>query len=101
MFARVSSTQVSPERVNDLVVNFQEATPTEISGMKRAYLMVDREQGKIITVTLWETKSAMEDAARLADDIRASALDVGEKSSWNVATYEVADEVISSDSMAA
>jgi len=91
MFARVSTTQVAPGRVDAVISYFQDAIPTTLEGMKGGFVLVDRSRGKVMTISLWETKDAMKAAAQIANEIRAKAAETGaSEMPWQVDAYEVA-----------
>jgi heme-degrading monooxygenase HmoA len=59
MYARVISSQLLPGKTDDAVSVWRDkVAPTikQAKGFKGAYLVGDRETGKGITITLWETK---------------------------------------------
>lgn len=71
MFARVVRYRVDPERCDEALEAFEEAAKTigDIDGITGGYVMVDGEEGRIVTMTLWEDQSKME-----ASEVRASRL---------------------------
>ena len=71
MFARVVRYRVDPERCDEALEAFEEAAKTigDIDGIAGGYVMVDGEEGRIMTVTLWDDQSKME-----ASEVRASRL---------------------------
>ncbi len=65
MIARVTSSQVSPERIDefarwwqDTIGGLKDSTP----GFHSAFLMGDRQSGRGQGVALWESREAMEAA---------------------------------------
>ena len=76
MFARVSTIQGTPERVQDGIRQVQEQVlPAlqKLAGSKGAYLLVDRKSGKFLSITLWETLKALEASSAAGDRLRAQA----------------------------
>jgi heme-degrading monooxygenase HmoA len=71
VFARVVRYQVDPERCDEALAAFEEAAKEigNIEGITGGYVMVDGDAGRIITVTLWEDRAALE-----ASEVRASRL---------------------------
>ena len=71
MFARVVRYTVNPERCDEALEAFEEAAKAigDIDGITGGYVMVDGEEGRIVTVTLWEDQAKME-----ASEVRASRL---------------------------
>lgn len=96
MFARIGRIQGSPEQVEAGLQYFQGVTGPvqEMQGFRRAYLLVDREAGKLMTVTLWDTREDVEASAQTADRIRQQGgQQAGASQPWTVEVYEVAEEV--------
>jgi heme-degrading monooxygenase HmoA len=72
MFARTTTMQVGPEHVDDLVaIARDELMPmaTELEGCVGLSLLVDRDTGRCITTSAWETEEAMRGSA---DRVRES-----------------------------
>ena len=71
MFARVVRYRVEPERCDEALEAFEEAAKSigDIDGITGGYVMVDGDEGRILTVTLWEDQTKME-----ASEVRASRL---------------------------
>ena len=69
MFARVARYDVPAERADDAVESFRHAAEAiaRLPGLTTAYVMVDHESGTVATVTVWESRQAME-----ASEVRAS-----------------------------
>jgi heme-degrading monooxygenase HmoA len=73
MFARVST--ISGNHVPEVIKYFEEATatdPSEVPGlekMKGSYILKDNKHGKVMTITLWETKEDMEKSLPKAKEI--------------------------------
>lgn len=62
MFARVNSVQTATDKLADLVKSSQERFPDarEAPGFKGFYLLADRQNGKLVSISLWDS----------ADDLR-------------------------------
>ena len=59
MYVRVINTQAVANRVDDAVSTWRDkVAPTlkQAKGFKGAYLTGDRESGKAVTITMWETR---------------------------------------------
>jgi heme-degrading monooxygenase HmoA len=71
MFARVARYSYPSERYDEAVEAFRVATEQlrGIEGNTGGYLLVDRDNSTALTVTLWESRAAME-----ASEVRASRL---------------------------
>ena len=76
MFARVSTIQGKPERVEDGIRNYREQVMPSVqkmAGFKGAYFLVDRKIGKVVSITLWDTEKSLQASAAAADRLRAQA----------------------------
>jgi heme-degrading monooxygenase HmoA len=93
MFARVITAQAEPEGFDSLVRVLGEQAPSarQQPGFKGFYLLTDTEAGKIITISLWETREQMEAVAgRASDSSGIHAVPAPGISSPHLETYEVA-----------
>ena len=86
MHARVSTYDLSPDKLDEGIRGFREATDRirELEGIEEIFLLIDRENGQAVTITLWEDANTMtasrvaasrarSDAARVADgEVRSS-----------------------------
>ena len=72
------------------------ATPAEqalreMSGFECAYLLVDRESGKALTITLWESEDALRESEERANQLRSQvAEDLGATGTPTIDRYAVA-----------
>ncbi len=76
MFARVSTIQGKPERVEDGIRNYREQVMSAVkkmAGFKGAYFLVDRKSGKEVSITLWDTEKDLQASTKAADQLRAQA----------------------------
>ncbi len=65
MIARITSSQVSPERIDEFAQWWQDTIgglKGQVEGFQSAYLLVDRQSGRGQGVALWESREAMEAA---------------------------------------
>ena len=93
MYARVSSLSGSPDDVEAGVTNFRDNVVgfTREGGGKGAILLVDRESGRALAITLWEDEQAMRASEERANALRAQAAEqMGVTGQPDVARYEVA-----------
>lgn len=93
MHARVTSLSGSPADVEDGVANFREnVVPfTREPGGKGALLLVDRQTGAAIAITLWEDEAALRASEERANALRAQAAgEMGASRPPTVERYEVA-----------
>jgi heme-degrading monooxygenase HmoA len=91
MVARVSTYEGSAERLDDLARGFEESADAvrELEGFRGAYLLVDRETGRAITVALWASGEAAEASAGRAQHLREEAASTAEHSITGVELFEV------------
>jgi heme-degrading monooxygenase HmoA len=90
--ARVSTYSFDPSRADDLVAAFERGIGAieDEEGMEGAYLLVDRANGKAITMTLWASEDALMASAPSADQARTDAAQGAGASIDSVEAYEVA-----------
>jgi len=65
MIARIISSQVAPEKIDEFARWWQDATgglKGQVEGLQSSYLLVDRQSGTGRVVGLWESQEAMEAA---------------------------------------
>ena len=72
MFARVARYEVAPERMDEAVEAFRDAVTeiTGLDGLKGGSVLTDAEDGVIISLTYWESRTAMEDSEVKAAGLR-------------------------------
>jgi heme-degrading monooxygenase HmoA len=77
MHARVSIIEGSPDGVERACALFREQVlPVDrANGGKAALLLVDRQTGKAIAVTLWDSEEAMQATEDRANELRQQAAD--------------------------
>jgi hypothetical protein len=90
--ARVSTYSFDPSRADDLVAGFERGIGAieDEEGMEGAYLLVDRTNGKAMTMTLWASADALTRSAPSADQARTDATQGAGASIDSVEGYEVA-----------
>jgi heme-degrading monooxygenase HmoA len=88
MFARVSTYRGDGDR---LLQGFADVTgPLEsIEGFSRAYFMVNRESGKGMSITVWESEEALNASAAKADELRSRGAEAGGSTIESVESYEI------------
>jgi heme-degrading monooxygenase HmoA len=69
--ARLARYAIEPDRLVDALEGFREAGRelSELEGYRGGHLMVDHDDGTLITLTLWENRAAVD-----ASDVRAASL---------------------------
>lgn len=91
MFARVSTYRGAPDRVENGIRQVEQTPIQELPDFKGAYLLVNRESGKAMTITLWESQQAMQASAGAANPLRSAVGEAfGDTQPPTVETYEVA-----------
>ena len=75
MFARVARYEVEPERTPAAVDAFREAVAEleGTNGLMGGYVLTDADDGVVISMTLWENRTAMEDSEVKASGLRQQA----------------------------
>lgn len=93
MHARVSTIEGSSDQVDAGISNFREnVVPfTREGGGKGSLLLADRQTGKVIAITLWESDDALRASEEKANALRAQAATTGGAAQApTVERYEVA-----------
>ena len=95
MFARVVRYSVEPDRCEEALKAFEQAAQEigAIDGITGGYVMADGDDGLIITVTIWNDRSAMENSEVRASRLRQEALRAVEGEIMSVERLSVATEI--------
>jgi heme-degrading monooxygenase HmoA len=95
MLARVARYEVPAERLDDAVAAFAEASAQieQLDGFSGGYLFVDREDGRTMTLTLWDNIGALEASERTARNARREASEAVGGAVLSVESFEVAREL--------
>ena len=95
MLARVARYEVGPDRIADAVDSVGQAAPTirELAGFAGGYVIVDHEDGRTMTITLWENMAALESSESAARSARNEAASAVGGSVLSVEKFEVAQEL--------
>jgi glycerol kinase len=77
MHARVSTINGSPDQVEAGISNFRETVLPWIKeqGGRGGILLIDREGGKAVAVTLWNDEEAMRQSEEAANELRRRVSD--------------------------
>jgi heme-degrading monooxygenase HmoA len=89
MHARVSTYQASdPER---LVDGFKSVTDAleRVDGFSHGYFMVDRNTGKAMSVTIWESEDALNASVSMGKELREQATQPSGAAVQSVEQYEI------------
>ena len=76
MFARVSTLRGAPEQIDDGIRQVREnvlPSVEQMDGYQGGYLLVDRQNGTSISITLWESEEAMRASEEAANQLRSDA----------------------------
>jgi len=95
MFARVTTVQGSPDRIDETTRYARERVLPAMQGQpgfKGMYMLVDRKQGRALGITLWESEEALRATAETAGQMRAGAMERGATAEPTAAEYEVTVE---------
>jgi hypothetical protein len=92
MHARVTTLAGSPAEVDAGIENFRtNVVPFARAEGKGSLLLVDRESGEAIAITLWDDEETMRASEESANSLRAQAADqMGAAQTPPVGRYEVA-----------
>ena len=74
MFARVTMGEGKPEQIDSLIRNFREQVgpaAKKMVGFKGSYFLVDRKNGKILGIALWDTEKDLQASADAAKQLSA------------------------------
>ena len=95
MLARVARYEVDSDRIGEAVTAFGEAAKEveELEGFEGGYVLVDHEDGRTMTVTLWENFAALENSERSAGKLRREAASSVGGTVLSVEKFEIAQEL--------
>ena len=93
MFARVSTFQGPPDQTAEGIrLAREQILPAArlMEGFKGIYILFDRESGKSLSVTLWETEADMQASEEAANRARTESAETSGEIVVSVERYEVA-----------
>jgi hypothetical protein len=96
MYARVTTAQGSPERVDESLQAIREqGIPVfrQQAGFQHAYFLIDRGSGKGIALTLWDSREALQQAEAALNQMRGQVAQATQLQQPTTEVYEVAFEV--------
>jgi hypothetical protein len=95
VIARVLRVEVAPDRIDGIVSRYREMVRPiheQATGLRKHYVLVDRQEGRITIIGVWDSQEALEDVAPILEPARELL--------WSefsqmpaVETYEVGDEL--------
>ena len=92
MHARVSTIQGAPGKVDDVARQVQEQTLPrlqKVEGFKGFVALGDRQSGKLIGVSFWESEEALRASDETASSVRSAAAETADGIVASVEEYEV------------
>jgi len=92
MFARVTTLQVSPDRIEETARFGREQVLPAMQGrpgFKAMYYLIDREHGRALGITLWETEEDVLATEEQAQRLRSTAVGRGASVEPTAQVYEV------------
>ena len=91
MHARVSTYELAPEKLDDGIRGFREATDRirQLEGIQEVFVLVDRENGQAVTITLWEDAQTMTSSRVAASRARSDAARTADGEVKSSCEYEV------------
>ena len=92
MFARVSTYQGDPGQIDEGLNYAREnilPRVQQVDGFEGVYYLVDRESGKALTITLWESEEALRASEEEANRLRSESAESASATIESVERYEV------------
>ena len=92
MHARVSTYEVALDKLDEGVASFREAIAriSGLGGFEEALLLVDRENGQAVTITLWNDTESMVASRVAASRARSDAARAADGEVKSSCEYEIA-----------
>ena len=91
MYARLVRYAIEPEKIDDALGAFQQAGRelADLQGFKGGHVLVDHDDGTLLTLGLWEDRAALDRSEVRAASLRQAALRSVEGEVQSVTCYEV------------
>jgi heme-degrading monooxygenase HmoA len=92
MYARVSTIEGSPDKVDDVTRQTQEQTLPQLQkmeGFKGFVALGDRQSGKMLGVSFWESEEALRATEQAVSGVRSGAAETADGIVAGVEQYEV------------
>jgi heme-degrading monooxygenase HmoA len=93
--ARLARYAIEPDRLDDAVESFRQAGRelSELAGFEGGHVLVDYDEGTLMTLTLWESRAAVDASDVRAATLRQRALRAVDGEVQSVTCYEVPVEL--------
>ena len=92
MYARISTIEGSPDKVDDVTRHTQEQTLPQLQkmeGFKGFVALGDRQSGKMLGVSFWESEEALRASEQAVSSVRSGAAGAADGIVAGVEEYEV------------
>src|SRR5215203_4045345 len=92
MYARVTTIEGAPDRMDDAKGHIQEQTLPQLQkmeGFKGFFALGDRQSGKVIGVSFWESEEALRATDEAVPSVRSAAAEAAGGTVASVEKYEV------------
>jgi heme-degrading monooxygenase HmoA len=92
MYARVTTIQGSPDKIDDAKGHIQEQTLPQLQkmeGFKGFVALGDRNSGKVVGVAFWESEEALRATDQAVSSVRSGAAEAASGTVSSVEEYEV------------
>jgi heme-degrading monooxygenase HmoA len=91
MFARVVTTNVSPNGMESVIRVVDEQLPDarQQPGFKGFYLLADRDAGQLMTISLWDSRESILAVEARAAELTSQTVRSGGMTVPDVAVYEI------------
>jgi heme-degrading monooxygenase HmoA len=93
--ARVARYAIEPDKIVDALDGFRDAGRelSELDGYKGGHILVDYDEGTLLTFTLWENRAAIDKSDVRAASLRQQAVRSVDGEVQSVTCYEVPFEL--------
>jgi heme-degrading monooxygenase HmoA len=93
--ARLARYAIEPDRLDDAVEGLREAGRelAQLEGYEGGHVLVDNEEGTLLTLTLWANRAAMDKSEVRAAGLRQRALRAVDGEVQSVTCYDVPFEL--------
>jgi heme-degrading monooxygenase HmoA len=92
VYARVSEVTGPSDGIDAGIAQYRDAVLPAVQampGFQRAYLLVDRDNGRSLSITVWESEDAMRSSEEAADRMRTEVV-ASMAAQATVSRYEIA-----------